>query len=160
GRIYLSSARERLEGFRATLAAAGISLDPSLIEEGHYDQESGLAAARRLLARPFRPTAIMASNDQEAFGVLTAAREAGLRVPEDLSVVGFDDVPMAEHVHPPLTTVHQPLSEIGRSAAEMLINWVEGVPPEPRRIVLPTKLIIRDSCAPPSANHRVAVQEA
>jgi LacI family transcriptional regulator len=155
GRVYLSSARERLEGFRVTLAAAGVQLDPSLIEEGHYDQESGLVAARRLLARSERPTAIMASNDQEAFGVLTAAREAGLGVPDDLSVVGFDDVPMAEHVHPPLTTVHQPLYEIGRSAADMLINWVEGAPPEPRRIVLPTRLVIRGSCAAPSMNHRV-----
>jgi LacI family transcriptional regulator len=154
GRIYLSSARERLESFQATLAAAGVPLDPSLIEEGHYNQESGFAAARRLLDRPDRPTAIMASNDQEAFGVLNAAREAGLRVPDDLSVVGFDDVPMAELVHPSLTTVRQPLYEIGRSAADMLIHWVEGLPPEPRRIVLPTQLMIRSSCAAPSINNR------
>jgi LacI family transcriptional regulator len=150
GRLYLSSARARLASFKATLAAAAVPLDEDLIVEGHYDQSSGLAAARHLLALSDPPTAIVAANDLEAFGVLRAAHEAGVRVPDQLSVVGFDDVPMAEHVHPPLTTVHQPLDEIGRAAAEMLIRWVEGTPPDPRQVVLATRLVIRGSGAAPA----------
>lgn len=146
-----STSRERLDGFRDALAEAGIRFDPGLVAPGWNDRDSGLAAGRRLLALPDRPTAIVASNDLEAVGVLGAAREAGLRVPDDLSVVGFDDLPLARHTHPPLTTVHQPLAAMGRRAAEMLIGWVEGAEPVPSRVVLPTRLVVRESSGPPPA---------
>jgi DNA-binding LacI/PurR family transcriptional regulator len=145
-----ASSQERLDGFRAALAAAGIPHDPGLVAPGRNDRDSGLLAGRLLLALAEPPTAIVANNDLEAIGVLRAAREAGVRVPDDLSVVGFDDAPPAAHAHPPLTTVRQPLAEMGRRAAEMLIAWVEGTPPEPPRVVLPTRLVLRESCAPPA----------
>jgi LacI family transcriptional regulator len=150
GRMSLPSSRERLEGYREALDEAGILHDPSLIIEGSFDRQSGLLAGRTLLGLPARPTAIVASNDLEAFGVLLAAQEAGLRVPDQLSVAGFDDIPMSEHVHPPLTTVHQPMYEMGVRAARMLIGWVEGERPEPSQVVLPTHLVIRGSSGPPA----------
>ena len=149
GPASVASSRERLDGFHAALAAAGLTADPDLIAPGRNDHDGGLVAGRALLRRPDPPTAVLANNDLTAVGVLRAAREAGLRVPEDLSVVGFDDLPPAAHAHPPLTTVRQPLAEMGQHAAAMLIAWVEGTPPEPRRIVLPTTLVVRESCGPP-----------
>lgn len=107
GGMSLPSSRERLEGYQEALGEASITPDPELIIEGSYDRQSGLLARRRLLELAERPTAIAASNDLEAFDVLRAAQEAGIQVPEQLSVAGFDDIPMAEHVHPPLTTVHR-----------------------------------------------------
>ncbi len=151
GSPALSSSRERLAGFRAALTEAGVALAAEMIVPGRNDRDSGLDAGRVLLRRADRPTAIIATNDLEAVGVLSAAREAGLRVPDDLSVAGFDDLPLAAHAHPPLTTVHQPLAEMGRRAVEMLIRWIEGTAPDPRRVVLPTRLVIRESCAPPPA---------
>ncbi len=153
GRMSLPSSRERLEGYQEALGEAGISLDPELIVEGSYDRQSGLLAGRRLLGLAERPTAIAASNDLEAFGVLRAAQEAGLQVPEQLSVAGFDNIPMSEHVHPPLTTVHQPMYEMGLQAARMLICWIEGERPEPSQVVLPAHLVLRASCGPRPGSH-------
>ena len=127
----------------------GLAPDPALLQVGRNDRDSGREAGRRLLELVTRPTAIIASNDLMAIGVLRAAREVGVRVPEELSVVGFDDLPLAEHTQLPLTTVHQPLREMGQRAAEMLIRWVEGTPPAPRWLVLPTRLVVRESSAPP-----------
>lgn len=147
----LSSSRERLDGFRSALAEAELAAATDLVVTGGNDRDGGLAAGRALLGRPDRPTAILANNDLAAIGVLRAAREAGLRVPEELSVVGFDDLPSAAHAHPPLTTVRQPLAEMGRRATEMLIAWVEGAAPDPRRVVLPTRLVVRETSAAPPA---------
>jgi LacI family transcriptional regulator len=97
---------------------------------------------------PDPPTAIFAGSDQQAFGVYEAARQRGLRVPQDLSVVGFDDLPVARWVSPPLTTVRQPLAEMGRAAAQILGDLIDGVPPRSRRVELSTELIIRESTAP------------
>lgn len=146
-----SSSVERLAGHAAALAEAGLALDPELTVPGDFDPASGFAAGRRLLALPQPPTAIVASDDSEAFGVLWAAHEAGAHVPHDLSVVGFDDVPMAEQVNPPLTTVRQPLRAMGQRAADLLIAWVErGEKPTPNRQVLPAQLVVRASTARPA----------
>jgi LacI family transcriptional regulator len=116
------SARERREGFELALAEANIKLSRGLIADGQYTFESGIAAADSLLDRSPRPTAIFASNDEMAAGVLYAARERGLGVPEDLSIVGFDDTPISARVWPPLTTVRWPIAAMGRSAALKLIS--------------------------------------
>jgi LacI family transcriptional regulator len=105
-------------------------------------------AACTLLARSEPPTAIFAVNDQSALGVIAAAREHGLRVPRDLSVVGFDDIPMASQVHPPLTTIRQPFAQMGRAAVNTLLSQMENDDSIAPRIVLPTELIVRQSTAP------------
>jgi LacI family transcriptional regulator len=102
-----------------------------------------------LLALPDPPTAIFASNDVSAFGVMDAARDHGLRIPEDISVVGFDDIPQAAHVHPGLTTVRQPLAQMGRLATQMLLRQIKDPEYTGERIELPTELIVRGSCQPP-----------
>lgn len=150
GRMSVPASRQRLDGYYAALAEAGIAAADELVYFGRFAEDDGVTATRRFLGLATRPSAIVASNDVEAFGVYRAAQEAGLRVPDDLSVAGFDDIMMARLVYPPLTTVHQPLERMGRRAAEMLIAWIEGTPPDPAQVVLPTELIIRGSCTPPS----------
>jgi DNA-binding LacI/PurR family transcriptional regulator len=147
----MASGRARLEGYRRAMEEAGIGVDEALVRPGGFDQQSGRAGARALLGLRDRPTAIIAANDFSAVGVLDAAREAGLRVPNDLSVAGFDDIPLAEHTTPPLTTVRQPLYEMGRKAAEVLIAWIEGSPPPTPEIVLPTQLVLRASTSAPAS---------
>ena len=115
------SATERQQGFTNGLQAAGIGLPAERIVEGDYSFESGLTCARRLLARDPRPTAIYACNDRMAAGVLTVAAELGIRVPEELSVVGFDNTYLASVLNPALTTIDRPLSELGRRAGEWLV---------------------------------------
>jgi LacI family transcriptional regulator len=119
------SAKERRAGFEEALKAAGISLPRSLIAEGDYTFESGLVAAERLLELTPRPTAIFSSTDTMAAGVMHAARQRGLDIPADLSIIGFDDTPVAAHVWPPLTTVRWPSVSMGRSAALKLIAGSE-----------------------------------
>jgi LacI family transcriptional regulator len=148
------SARERREGFEFALAEAGIKLPRSLIAEGHYTFESGITAADSLLALSPRPTAIFACNDEMAAGVLFAARERGMGVPEDVSIIGFDDTPIAGRVWPPLTTVRWPIVAMGRSAALKLINGIfshsDDEADEPSTFV--STLIRRGSVAPPKNN--------
>ncbi|HVF93432.1 MAG TPA: LacI family DNA-binding transcriptional regulator, partial [Sphingomonas sp.] len=115
------SARERRQGFEDSLAAAGIALPRSMIADGNYTFESGIVAAERLLDLMPRPTAIFSSNDEMAAGVIHAARQRGLEIPRDLSIIGFDDTPIAAHVWPPLTTVRWPIASMARSAALKLI---------------------------------------
>lgn len=146
GTMEFGCARDRLEGYHAALKDHGIPADPDLIAEGNFMQPQGYQGAHRLLSLPERPTAIFASNDMMAFGVMEAARERGLRLPEDLSVVGFDDIPQASYVHPALTTVRQPLEEMGRSAAHLLLKYIAHPSAEIERIELPTRLMIRESC--------------
>ena len=108
--------RARIDGYRAALDAAGLPFDPELVREGTFRHAGGYDAARALLGAARPPTAVFAGSDEQAFGVFEAARAAGLRVPRDLSVVGFDDLPIARWAAPPLTTVRQPLAEMGRVA--------------------------------------------
>ncbi|MFM9107167.1 MAG: LacI family DNA-binding transcriptional regulator [Chloroflexota bacterium] len=148
GTPEFTSSRDRLAGYRDALAEAGIPWDDDLVAPGCNDRDSGLVAARRLLDLPDRPTAIFASNDLEAVGALTAARERAIPVPEALSVIGFDDSPAALHTAPPLATVHQPLAEMGRRAVAMLVDWIAGNPPAEPLLVLPTHLVMRESAGP------------
>jgi LacI family transcriptional regulator len=136
------SAHERREGFAQALARHGLKLSPNLIVEGAYSFESGVKCAQALLSRKPRPTAIFASNDEMAAGVYTAAYALGLRVPADLSIVGYDDSPLAMRVWPTLTTVHVPIRDMGRKAAEKLIG---KEPDSAAGHEIETRLVVRDS---------------
>jgi LacI family transcriptional regulator len=143
------SAHERRRGFEEGLASRGLTLDPRYLAEGEYTFESGLARADQLLRLDPRPTAIFTLNDEMAAGVYRAAHVLGLSIPNDLSVVGFDDAPIATRLWPPLTSVLLPIREMGRLAAEALIaEGGEDAPPPVRRIT-PT-LVIRNSAVAPA----------
>jgi LacI family transcriptional regulator len=142
---------ERLRGFHAALGAAGILAEPELVVDSNFEIDSGRTAARRLLDLHEPPTAIFAFNDNIAIGVLQAARERGVRVPDDLSVVGFDDVEAAEIVTPMLTTIRQPLAEMGRMAVSLLERLIEGQRIEALHVELRTQLIVRETTAPPQS---------
>jgi LacI family transcriptional regulator len=140
---------ERIEGFNAALAAAGVLPSPELVLEGDFESPSGYAAGRALLDLRAPPTAVFASNDNMAFGALQAARERGLSVPDDLSVVGFDDADLATIVSPALTTVRQPLAELGRTSVSLLMRLIEGRRFEGLRVELAGRLVVRESTGPP-----------
>ncbi len=147
GPLSMTSGHDRLEGYRRALEAHRLPVDESLIVEGDYSKMSGARAARRLLSESV--TAIFAASDVMALGALKVLREAGVRVPEDVALVGFDDVPLATAVVPALTTVHQPIEDLGSKSADLLLDLVESPPDEQapaRRIILPAQLLIRDSC--------------
>jgi LacI family transcriptional regulator len=145
---------ERRAAYDAALDAAGIARDPALVVGSDFETAPGAAAAARLLDLPQPPTAIFAFNDSIAYGVLQAARQRGLRVPEDLSVVGFDDIRYSTVVAPPLTTVRQPLAEMGRTAVGVLLRLLDGQGVEAPHIELATRLVVRESTAPPRARAR------
>ena len=132
----------RLNAYRDVLAGAGLSVDPHLLKQGDFTQPTGFAAARELLELADPPTAIFATNDLSAFGVVEAVKHRGLQLPGDVSVVGFDDIPMASQVFPPLTTVKRPLEQLGKTAVNLLLAKLRG---EPTRtdVTLPTQLIVR-----------------
>jgi LacI family transcriptional regulator len=142
--------KERLRAIRDTLAAHGLTLPNELIFHGDYLRGSGGAAMQKILNLPEHPQAVFAGNDQMAADAIVAAQERGLRVPEDIAVVGFDDVPLASYVSPALSTVHQPIYEQGvyaaRTALDMLKSGGEKQPLTLPRIILPTTLVIRRSC--------------
>ncbi|MGW4637126.1 LacI family DNA-binding transcriptional regulator [Sphaerisporangium sp. NPDC004334] len=141
--------RARTAGYLSALATAGVPADPGLLVRTLLTREHGGAAARELLSRPDRPTAIFAANDLQALGVYQAARELGLSIPGDLSVVGFDDLPVVGWVDPPLTTVHQPLSEMAAAATELALALGRGEPTQQVGLEIATTLTIRESTAPP-----------
>lgn len=151
GSMDLGCAVDRLEGYRSALRTHHLPDAPELIYEGTFFQPDGFAGASALLDFPVPPTAIFASNDVMAMGVMDAVRDRGLRVPTDISIVGFDDIPQASLVHPALTTVNQPLEKMGRVATQMLLDLLHQPEREAGRIELPTELIIRDSCQPPQS---------
>ncbi|HEU5353955.1 MAG TPA: substrate-binding domain-containing protein, partial [Actinocrinis sp.] len=139
----------RPAGYETAMKSAGLPVDPGQIVIAQLTREDGRAAARTLLARPQRPTAIFAANDLQALGVYQAAREAGLRIPQDLSVVGFDDLPVVAWADPPLTTVHQPLTEMAAAATELALALGHGERPPQLGVEIATTLTIRESTAPP-----------
>jgi DNA-binding LacI/PurR family transcriptional regulator len=148
GNPTLLCSQARLDGYRAALERAGIALDPEIVKTGDFHYESALAAASVMLKLPDRPTAIFAASDVQAMGVYEAARQAGLRLPQDLSVVGFDDVPMAQWVSPPLTTLRQPLAEMATLATRTLLGGDSmGLQ---NRVELATTLVVRSSTQPPA----------
>ncbi|MBP1693077.1 MAG: transcriptional regulator, LacI family [Chloroflexi bacterium] len=135
---------DRLEGYLQTLRQWNLAVDPDLIIEGDFSEDGGYTAMRRLV--PCQPEAVFIASDQMAIGALRALREYELRVPQDIAVIGFDDIPMAARTDPPLTTVRQPIQKTGQTAAETLIDMIEYPSNEPRRLILPTELVIRESC--------------
>jgi DNA-binding LacI/PurR family transcriptional regulator len=139
---------ERLAGYRDALADAGLPVDFQLVEEGRFTDEGGHDAARRLLDREPELTAIFAANDLSALGVLNAVAETGRRVPEDVSVVGFDDLHLSAYTAPPLTTIRQPAAEIARLATEILIALTRGEEAEEMRHLLEPELVVRASTRP------------
>jgi LacI family xylobiose transport system transcriptional regulator len=149
-RDYLC-AIERLEAARAAMETAGVPLDPRLVRTGKFYVEVGLALGLELLRLADRPTAILCGNDLQALGVYEAARQAGLRVPDDLSVVGFDDIEPTRWCGPPMTTVRQPFREMGAAAARLVLALAAGQMPAQNRIELATTLVVRASTAPPPA---------
>jgi LacI family transcriptional regulator, xylobiose transport system transcriptional regulator len=142
--------RARLDGYRAAMDEAGVPIDPTLIRFGNFHVQEGTTEGRALLRLPDPPTAIFAGNDLQALGVYQAAREARLHIPEDLSVVGFDDLPVAAWVGPPLTTVRQPLAQMAMAAARLVLRLANGEQPSQTRVELATELIVRESTAPPA----------
>ena len=149
GRAGWAATVERIDGYHASLAAAGVLPSDDLIVEGNFEVSSGYAAGLKLLDLPTPPTAIFASNDNMAVGVLRAAHERGFVVPDQLSVVGFDDAVLAPNVNPSLTTVRQPLAELGRTAISLLMRMLDRQRVEALRVELATKLVVRESTAPP-----------
>jgi LacI family transcriptional regulator len=143
----LLCSRARLDGYRAGLEAAGIEFREELLYQGDFYHESGFAGGTALLDLDDPPTAVFASSDQMAFGVYEAVRRRGLRVPDDVSVVGFDDLPEARWASPPLTTVRQPLAEMGLLAARTVLRLAQGEDVDTPRIELATHLVARDSTA-------------
>lgn len=148
GREDLESARLREHGFRAAMAHAGVPVDARLVKVGGFRVETATAPAHELLSRPDRPTAVFAANDISAIRTIEVARELGLRVPEDLSVVGFDNVPESVLCSPSLTTVAQPLHDMGAMALRMLVELLDGRQPTHPRVRLPVRLVERDSTGP------------
>jgi LacI family transcriptional regulator len=137
----------RLHGYHAALSQYGLTSDPAMMAAGEFTFDAGFTAAIGLLAQPSRPTALFASNDSQAFGAIEAARTLGLRVPEDVSIIGFDDTPAAQWSAPPLTTVRQPFAEMGRVAMRRLLRLVAGEELTSPRVELATQLVIRKSTA-------------
>lgn len=149
GTLEFVCAQERLAGYRAALEDSGISFDPALVREGNFLQTQGYACAQQLLSLPHPPTALFVSSDSMAFGAMEAARVRGLDLPADLSIIGFGDIPQAIHVHPTLSTVRQPLEEMGRRAANLLFTYIANPHAEIERIELFTELVLRESCQAP-----------
>lgn len=146
GRPELVSATQRLNSYRDSLTASGISIEEILIETGNYTTEAAVPCARRLLALSKPPTAIFAANDQTAIGVYQAAQEVGVKIPDDLSVIGFDNLRESALLDPPLTTIDQFIFEMGRIAVDMIVKLINGELPESNLHKISTQLVIRGSC--------------
>lgn len=139
--------RERFAGYREALDAAGLELDLALLQDGDYTCQSGHAATAQLLRNETRPTAIFCENDEMAMGAIQCIRQAGLRVPEDISVAGFDDISFAAFCDPPLTTIAQPAEAFGQHAVAMLLALLDGKSIPEHHLILPFELVVRSSTA-------------
>ncbi len=146
GEPSLSVSADRLTGYRAVLDSAGIPFDPNLVSSGGFTEEGGRLAMQQLLAH--NPQAVFAASDSMAAGALRAIQEAGLSVPGDISLVGFDDIPLASRLTPPLTTVRQPIWSEGQVATALLVERLENPEAPVRQELLPTELVIRESTRP------------
>ena len=155
GRLDVGASHERHAGYHEALGEAGIRLDEQLVVEGDFLEARGYEAARELLSLPQPPTAIFASSDAAAFGVLGAARDTGSAVPGDLSVLGFDDIVEASHMGAALSTVRQPLREMGHVAVQRLLSLLADPTQPPARLVMETELVIRETTAAPRSSRAV-----
>jgi DNA-binding LacI/PurR family transcriptional regulator len=139
-------AHYRWLGFEEAIAEAGLPIEQTLVEHGDLTEHSGHEVGRTFLTRDDPPSAIVACNDLMALGLISAAQGLGLTVGRDVAVTGFDDVPLAAHSHPPLTTVRQPIYEIGQRICEMLMHLLQGKTLEERHVILEPQLVVRESC--------------
>jgi LacI family transcriptional regulator len=144
GPLNMIAGMDRRDGYLAALKDRGLVADSNLVVESDFTEAGGYAAMQRLL--PYQPEAVFVASDTMSLGALRALREAGLSVPADIALVSFDDMPFAAHTDPPLTTVRQPVNRMGAVAAETLINLIDDPESGPRRVILPTELVIRESC--------------
>jgi LacI family transcriptional regulator len=165
GPLHLTNAQERLAGFKRALHEAKIQIAPEYIQETTFDKRGGYTKTTLLLRMLPRPTAIFAGNDMIAFGVLLAIRDAGLRCPEDISLMGFDNQELAEMTNPPLSSVSQPGYQLGTTAMQILLDRVAGDTGPPKHCILETALTLRESVAPPAIvpprpSKRVAAKRA
>jgi LacI family transcriptional regulator len=147
GEPSIKSSHIRLQAYKDALKAAGIAINENLIRDGDFTQRRGFVATNELLDLEQPPTAIFAANDLAAFGAYDAIKNRGLRIPEDISVIGFDDIFQASQVFPPLTTVRQPASEMGMAGTRVLLSMIQGLKPATHHLELPTELIVRASTA-------------
>jgi LacI family transcriptional regulator len=146
GRLDLVSASRRLQGYKDGLSACGLPVDEQLIQIGDFSTETAIRCTQALLSLENPPTAIFASNDMSATGIYKVALEKGLRIPEDLSVVGFDNLPESTFLNPQLTTVDQFIMDMGSMAVEMVVKLVNGETLEENLYEIPTQLVVRNSC--------------
>jgi len=144
GRLDTPGGDDRFRGYRQGLEAHHIPLDDGLIAHGDFTEGSGMAGMQELL--PASPTAVFVSSDTMAIGALKVLRQTGRRVPQDVALIGFDDIPLSSAVEPPLTTVRQPIAQMGETAVEILLSLLDHPGAEPQAVILPTELIIRESC--------------
>ena len=144
GRLDTAHGQDRLDGYRQALTTHGIPFSEDLIVEGDFTEGSGMTGVQRLL--PADPSAVFVASDTMAVGALRALRQGGVEVPRDIALVGFDDIPVASTIEPPLTTVRQPIGRLATLAVETLLDLIEHPGSGPRRMVLPTQLVIRESC--------------
>lgn len=143
--------RDRLAGYRQSLEAAGIEFEQDLVAEGNFTMQSGLNAAKRFCGMENRPSAIFCMNDEMAIGAIQTLKTHGIRVPEDVSVTGFDDIRYARYCDPPLTTIAQPADEIGKVAMSTLLNIIDGHKPGQNEFIVPYEFIVRESTGPAPA---------
>ncbi|TWI49831.1 transcriptional regulator, LacI family [Pseudoduganella flava] len=148
GTPHTGQSGERELGYKDALHAAGLRVDAALVESGAFAQAPGNAAAQRLLALPRPPTAIFAANDEMAYGAIDAVHSRGLQVPRDVSVIGFDDIPLSSHVFPPLTTMRQPLAALATQAVSDVVALIQGAGVTSARTAFPMELVIRQSTGP------------
>lgn len=144
GTLSSTASLDRKEGYLRALLDHGLTVDKNLIVEGDFTEESGYTAMQQLVTA--QPDAVFAASDVMAFGAMRAVHEMGLRIPEDIAFVGFDDLPPATLADPPLTTIHQPIVEFGEKAVEILIDLIENGVKPPRRVIMDTELVVRESC--------------
>lgn len=146
--MELNFAHHRLEGYQKALADASLEADPALLEEGNLTEEAGFRATERLLSLPWPPSAILCANDQMALGTLHALRERGLRAGQEVSVIGYDDIPMARFTDPPLSTLRQPIRSLGKRLVEMLLERLSGTKVEHLQELRLPELVLRSSVGP------------
>ncbi|MFC4601767.1 LacI family DNA-binding transcriptional regulator [Cohnella hongkongensis] len=152
GNEYSYANRQRLAGYRAGLAGAGLAWREEYVTKGDYTRETGYQAMQELLALPEPPTAVVCCSDMSAIGAIDAIRDAGLSVPKEVSVIGFDDIELAGYVRPALTTVRQDMMTIGRRAIELLDELIVDESLAPPEVIVPTELVVRESCGPAPAD--------
>ncbi|MEO7494423.1 MAG: LacI family DNA-binding transcriptional regulator [Massilia sp.] len=154
GSLATGQSAERQKGYEDALRAAGIEIDEALMLPGKFTQAGGYAASEQLLLLEHPPTAIFCANDEMAFGALDAINSRGLKVPDDISVIGFDDIPTSSHVFPTLTTMRQPFADMASRAVSEVVAIIQGREMNPARIAFPMQIVIRNSTGPvPAAPH-------